>query len=453
MNFVKSYANFFNKYVPSPFSIAIFLSFSTLILALIFTGHQYSLVEYAPKLGSSWFNGMFKPDLLSFTVHMMLILVLGHVLALTKTFNFIINKALFFCKDTPTAAFTITLLTILVAMFNWGLGLIFGAIFARKIGEHFQKENRKLNYTLIGAAAYVGLMVWHGGLSGSAPLTVADKHHSLFAEMGVISTSATIFSPMNIFNSLMIIIVLPLVMYFVGKKSTKEVIPMLKSELKFTSKLDRDEPSDRIEKSEILSKIIGIMILLVFVFAVIQKLRNGTRFFNILDLQTTNLLLFGLTITLHKNLKVFLNAVQESIGDISSILIQFPLYFGIMGIIQESGLASLIATTIISAANQFTLPIYTFISASIVNMFVPSGGGQWQVQGPIIVESALKTGTSLPKMIMAFAYGDQLTNMLQPFWALPLLAITGLKAKDILPYTLILFIAGFFIFLITLIIF
>ena len=152
-------------------------------------------------------------------------------------------------------------------------------------------------------------------------------------------------------------------------------------------------------------------------------------------------------------MKVFLNAVQESIGDISSILIQFPLYFGIMGIIQESGLASLIATTIISAANQFTLPIYTFISASIVNMFVPSGGGQWQVQGPIIVESALKTGTSLPKMIMAFAYGDQLTNMLQPFWALPLLAITGLKAKDILPYTLILFIAGFFIFLITLIIF
>lgn len=453
MNFIKSYDNFFNKYIPSPFSIAIFLSFFTLLLAVLFTGKEYSLAEYLPKLGTYWYGGMFKPSLLSFTIHMMLILVLGHVLALTKTFQFIIDKALYFCKDTPSAAFTITLVTILVAMFNWGLGLIFGAIFARKIGEHFQKENRKLNYSLIGAAAYVGMMVWHGGLSASAPLTVADQSHSLINEMGVITTSATIFSPMNIFNSLLIILVLPSLMYYIAKKSSYDVIPLIKSEIRFSEKVEKDIPSDVIEKSAIISKIIGVLMLLVFVLVCIQKINNGTQFFNILDLQTTNLLLFGLAITLHKNLKFFINAVQESIGDISGILIQFPLYFGIMGIIQESGLASLIATTAINAGNQFTLPIYTFISAGIVNMFIPSGGGQWQVQGPIIVESALRTGTSLSKMIMAFSYGDQLTNMLQPFWALPLLAITGLKAKDILPYTLILFAAGFIIFILSLMIF
>ena len=120
---------------------------------------------------------------------------------------------------------------------------------------------------------------------------------------------------------------------------------------------------------------------------------------------------------------------------------------------KESGLATLIAAQITNTANEITLPIYTFLSAGLLNMFVPSGGGQWQIQAPIIIETAQKTGTSLAKMIMALAYGDQITNMLQPFWALPLLGITGLKAKDILPYTLVLFLLGGSIFLLALIVF
>ena len=104
-------------------------------------------------------------------------------------------------------------------------------------------------------------------------------------------------------------------------------------------------------------------------------------------------------------------------------------------------------------SNETTYPIFTFISAGIVNIFVPSGGGQWAIQGPIIVQAASDLGVSLSKSIMALAYGDQLTNMLQPFWALPLLGITGLKAKEILPYTLLLFALGSIIFLIGLLVF
>ncbi len=101
----------------------------------------------------------------------------------------------------------------------------------------------------------------------------------------------------------------------------------------------------------------------------------------------------------------------------------------------------------VSISNETTFPIFTFISAGIVNVFVPSGGGQWAVQGPIIIEAAQQLGVDIPKCVMALAYGDQLTNMLQPFWALPLLGITGLKAKEILPYTLILLVAGSVIFI------
>ena len=152
--------------------------------------------------------------------------------------------------------------------------------------------------------------------------------------------------------------------------------------------------------------------------------------------------MLGLGIILHGSFKRFINAVGESISDISGILIQFPLYFGIMGIMSNSGMMVQISDFFVSISNATTLSLYTFFSAGLVNIFVPSGGGQWVVQGPIVVESAVKLGVPLNKAVMALAYGDQITNMLQPFWALPLLGITKLKAREILPYTLIAMVVG-----------
>jgi len=124
-----------------------------------------------------------------------------------------------------------------------------------------------------------------------------------------------------------------------------------------------------------------------------------------------------------------------------------------MGIMNYSGLGALFSQGFVEISNATTLPIYTFLSAAIVNIFVPSGGGQWVVQGPIITEAAQNLGVSVSKNILALSYGDQLTNMLQPFWALPLLGITKLKAKDILPYSFLIMIVGLVIFMIALLIF
>ena len=118
-----------------------------------------------------------------------------------------------------------------------------------------------------------------------------------------------------------------------------------------------------------------------------------------------------------------------------------------------SGMIEIMSDFFISISNEYTFPIFTFLSAGIVNVFVPSGGGQWAIQGPIIIEAATKIGVSIPKSVMALAYGDQITNMLQPFWALPLLGITGLRAKEILPYTLSLMLIGGIIFIIGLLVF
>ena len=99
-------------------------------------------------------------------------------------------------------------------------------------------------------------------------------------------------------------------------------------------------------------------------------------------------------------------------------------------------MVEMLSTFFVNISNETTFPVFTFLSAGIVNIFVPSGGGQWAVQGPIIIEAANQLALSIPKSVMALAYGDQITNMLQPFWALPLLGITGLKASEILPYKL-----------------
>ena len=184
----------------------------------------------------------------------------------------------------------------------------------------------------------------------------------------------------------------------------------------------------------ILPTLFGLTLLLLAV----QKaaLHPDAGRLGFIDPDWTNQTLLGLAFLLHGSLKRFLQAVEAAIGGTSGILIQFPLYFGIMGIMSNTGLVEALSMAMVKLSTPATFELWTVLSAGIVNVFVPSGGGQWAVQGPLLIRAALDLGVPLDRTILAMAYGDELTNMLQPFWALPLLGITGLAAKDILPFTL-----------------
>jgi short-chain fatty acids transporter len=441
MSIAKKFEKIFKGLLPAPFTIAVLLTFFTFILALFITQPKAE-ESHILQLLSYWEKGVWHPPLLVFAIQMMLMLVLGHVLALTKPINSLIEKGTSFCNNTANAAAIVTFFTLVVSLFNWGLGLIFGAIFARKAGEHASKNNIPLNYPLIGAAGYSGLMVWHGGISGSAPIKIAEKGHFLAEKMGVISQAETIFSTMNISVSIVLLIVLPLTMYYLGKKSKSSALPIQTS---LKNEAIEIQGAEKIDHSKIMAYIFGGMIL-AFAFYKAFILPENISL-NIITPNYINLVLLGLGIMMHSSFYNFLKGVDKAISGASGILIQFPLYFGIMGIMNHSGMVQIMSDFFVSISNETTFPIFTFISAGIVNIFVPSGGGQWAVQGPIIVEAATQLGVSIPKSVMALAYGDQLTNMLQPFWALPLLGITGLKAKEILPYTLILLLVGIVIFI------
>lgn len=434
-------AKIFKKFLPAPFTIAVILTVFTFILAYFFNTNS----EEKPiaSLLLFWEKGLWDKNLLVFAFQMMLMLVLGHVVALSQTVNKVIEKMSTLFTNTAQAAALVTVLTLLVSLFNWGLGLIFGAILARKVGEYATKNNIKLHYPIIGAAGYSGLMVWHGGISGSAPIKIAEQGHFMQEKIGVISQEATIFSSMNLSVSLLLLIALPMLMYFLGKKSKGQKMELKSSE--FHTQNQDLIGAEKLDHSNLIGIGFGaIIILFCFYKALVLPEYLSLSF---ITPNYINLFLLGLAITLHKNFDQFLNGVSKAINGSSGILIQFPLYFGIMGLMKYSGMVTVFSDFFVQISNSTTFPIFTFISAGIVNIFVPSGGGQWAVQGPIIIEAATQLGVPYWKAIMALAYGDQTTNMLQPFWALPLLGITGLKAKEILPYTLILMIAGSTIFI------
>ena len=456
MSFTAKYTKVFKYILPAPFTIAVSLTVITFIIAFFTTRpDSESISGYSIQILKYWEGGLWSSGLLVFAMQMMLMLVLGHVLALTKPVNSIINLAVKSCNNTAKAAALVTLLTVIVSLFNWGLGLIFGAIFARKVAEHATQLKLKINYPLIGAAGYSGLMVWHGGLSGSSLAKVAEPGHLKEMMSGIlsenqitdlpesISYSETVGSNMNLFVIALLLLILPLAMYWIGKQVKSTVINLANNET--TEDSVRLLGAEKLDHSRMFSFFFGGIILVYIGYKIaVDYNYDLLKFFNPNNI---NLLLFSLAIILHQNFFNFLKAIDKAIGGASGILIQFPLYFGIMGIMKSSGLVTDISAFFVEISNKTTYPIFTFLSAGLVNIFVPSGGGQWAIQGPIIVKAASDLGISLPKSIMALAYGDQLTNMLQPFWALPLLGITGLKAKDIIPYTLFIMIIGTVIYI------
>ena len=456
--FTKYIENFFKRFLPSPFTIAVILSLITIFIAIIFSNFSNSNSFSFFEILSFWEKGIWNNDLLVFAYQMILILVLGHILVLSSPINHLILKIVKYANTTKRAVVIVSFSVMIVAFFNWGLGLIFGAILARKVGDYCYEKNIKINYPLIGASGYVGLMVWHSGISGSAPIKAAEDNHLINLMLSTNDSSSfldiptslnfdlTVLSSANLITFISLLIVVPLTFFLIAK-NTKSKDYQLQN-INFETSSNSISENDKLENSRIFSLTFGLILITAFFY----QYWNNILIFKITP-NSLNFFMLALSILLHNNIKSFLSALNESIKGASGILIQFPLYFGIMGIMKETGLIIYISDFFISVSNEITLPIFTFFSAAIINVFVPSGGGQWVIQGPVVISAATELNVPIQKVVMALAYGDQLTNMLQPFWALPLLAITKLKAKEILPYTLIIMLVGLIIFITSLLIF
>ncbi len=452
---IDGFINFVRRFLPTPFSIALLLTAISLVAVIAVNFSTNSSI--VSNSFTWWANGLWTPSLLVFAMQMMLMLVLGHVLALTPIADRFIGYLVSRAQDTASAAALVSLSALIVGLFNWGLGLIFGAILARKVGEEFSKRKSVLNYALIGAAGYSALMIWHGGISGSALIKVAEHGNLQQLLDGILSPSEmtalplrigleeTVFSIQNVITSIAILVAVPMCLFILGKKTTGKIYNSEKDNSQTKHSIKDYLGAGRFDQSIIPGKIAGILVISYCLYTAMFK----TGFLEFFNPNNINLTLLGLSLAMHKNINSLLVATDQAISGASGILLQFPLYFGIMGLFRDSGMIGQFSDYFIAISDKNTFPIFTFLSAGLINIFIPSGGGQWVIQGPIIVKASLELGIPLNKSILALAYGDQITNMLQPFWALPLLGITKLSAKDILPYTLIMFMVGFCIYFVS----
>ncbi len=481
-----SISRVFERTAPDPFVLAVLLTLVTAGLALglgDFPGKAED-ASSAVYLLDAWRAGDGLWKFLAFGMQMCLVLVTGHALAASGPVRALLGGLAGLPRSPAQAAAMVGLVSASFGLVNWGLGLIFGALLARDVARSLEARGVRAHYPLLAAAGYCAMAVFHGGLSGSAPLTMTSADGAakvLPAGMlerfeGGVPLGETIFSPMNLVATAGLLVIVPAVLWLLtpgagedvrtigayddARRHPEKAAPSPghpqrdgedavraprasegggpparaggSSEEGGTS--SRSLP-DWLHETPVLAWVLGLALLAgVWRYGSVSGLGR-------VGLNEINALMLGLGLILHGSTASYVRAVEDGAKGCAGVILQFPLYAGIMALLVSSGLVESFSAWLSASAGETGLPLLTFVSAGVVNLFVPSGGGQWGIQGPIVLEAGASVGVPPGKLIMAVAYGDQLTNLLQPFWALPLLAITGVRAREIVGYTCVLMVS------------
>lgn len=408
-----------SRYLPDAFIFSLLITIFVLLCGIFFKGYTY--LEMIRFWGDGFWN------LLQFSMQMCLVLVTGLALAKSNPVSKFLLSLSNIPKNQTQSVLLLTFISYSSCFINWGFGLVVSALFAVAL---FKKTFNK-NFGLLVAMAYSGFIVWHGGFSGSIPLKLTDPSEKIanIVNTKSIPLSSTVFSLYNILLVFGVLIILLTLGFLFSKIRTTQTYNESYSPTKPNIKTDT--------KSVFENSTVFCFVICTFGLSYIfQSLYLDGKSFN-LGLMTFTTFFIGLLF--HKKISSYTTAFSDSISDSSNIILQFPFYAGIMGMINNSGMATDLSSFFISISDKDTFLMFTYWSAGVVNFFVPSGGGQWVIQGPIILSAAKELGISLPKAAMAIAWGDAWSNMLQPFWALPILSIAGLKLKDIMAYCVIIF--------------
>ena len=420
-----------NRWLPDAFLFAIILSI------IVFIGAMFATGMGPLKVLNAWGDAKGFWGLLAFSMQMALVLVFGSAMASAKPCRKALRAVAGLCHNNMQAIVITTMVSTICCWLNWGFGLVVGALLAKEVVRRVPT----VDYPLLIASAYSGFVIWHAGLSGSIPLDlVAGKAFGEVTYQAPIT--ATVFHPVNIIMCVVILIAMPFINYAMhpDKAHTVCIDPtLLQDEEDKTYEVKT--PADKMEHSRILWIILVVagFAYIIYYFATLEE---GKNIASALNLNIVNFIFLFLGILLHGDLRRYVDAIGEAAAGASGILLQFPFYAGIMGMMtvrNDAGvcLAGVISDFFVSISTSVTFPMWTFLSAGIVNFFVPSGGGQWAVQGPIVMPAAPQLGVEPGRAAMAIAWGDQWTNMIQPFWALPALGVAKLSARDIMGYLVI----------------
>nr|WP_314708774.1 TIGR00366 family protein [uncultured Comamonas sp.] len=414
------------KYLPDPFVFAIMLTLLTMVLAFAVESRPVNLVV------QDWGKGFW--SLLGFTTQMAVILVMGYVLAAAPIVNRFMDKIASHVHTPRQAIIVATIVGCVGSYLNWGFGLVIGGIMARKLAL----KVKGVHYPLIIASAYTGFTLYSLGFSATIPVLISTKGHAFEGTMGLIPLTETIFSLPILLTSLAVLIALPLLNAAMHPKQGEKVVELDPVTAAQDSKPaagagellgDEKTLASRLNNSRALSLLIG---LCGMGYVGLHFYEGGN-----LDLNMINFFILFLGVLLLKTPMQYVEKVNEGVRTIGGIILQFPFYAGIMAIMHGSGLVESIAHVFVSISSADTLPLWGLISSFVINFFAPSGGGHWVLQGPFMIDAATTLGASQAQTAMSVMLGNGWNDLVQPFWILPALALSKLKLKDIMGYTVV----------------
>jgi short-chain fatty acids transporter len=435
--------------VPSAFAIAVLLTVFVAIIAITWGQADASTVL------SGWGEGFWLPEMLTFAMQMALVLFTGYLLALAPPVRKALEALARLPRSPRSAVAMMALTSMALGYLNWGLSIVGSAVLVR----HVAKRQPDVDYRLLVACAYFGLgATWHAGLSASAPLLVATPKNFLESQIGVLPIDRTLFSTFNLVLVAVTVVVLTGLAYWLHPQ-TEHVVRVDPALLRepapepegvpspgLAGWLDQSRGLNVLFFSGALAWVLARLSSSATAFAgltdasaaetVLAVVNHGWRFLNI------NLVIFvllGLSVLLHRTPAAVVKASEEAASVLSGIALQFPLYAGIYGIFRATGLAPKLGELFVSLCTAKSFPTVVYWYSGLVNYFVPSGGAKWTIEAPYLLSAAQTLGVAPEKVVMAYAWGDMATDLIQPFWAIPLLAVAKLEFKDVLGFLLLAF--------------
>jgi short-chain fatty acids transporter len=375
------------------------------LLAVAFAPHA-SL----PTILTSWYDGTF--NILGFALQMILILATGYAIADAP----VVQRGLrAMAAGVPTparAALLVFPIVAIAAWLNWGLGLVVGALLSREIAKRV-----KVDFAWLVAGSYSAWSVCNSGLSSSITLSQASHGNALNlvekATGNVIPLSETVLAPFVFIPTVLVVLIMTAIFIWMHPKPKQVVVfKEPKTEVEADPHARGTAPSSFAAWAE--QSILGTLFLLALGFGYLAMTWHSKGFE--LDINTTILIFLLTGLALQRTPIAYADAIRKAARQTGSMLLQYPVYGGIMGIMTGTGLASVIAKSFVTIAKPTTLPVWSYLSSLIITLFIPSAGGHWAVQGPFVLPAALSLHASVPRTAMGVAMAENVSNMLQPFW-------------------------------------
>ena len=428
-------ADWSQKWFPDAFVFALVGLIIVFVIGLLAGVSVHDLIKY---FGDGFWG------LIPFTMQMAMIIVGGFVVGTSPPVHRLIKKLAKVPRTPRGAVAFVAFFSTMMSLLSWGLGLIFGGLIVRELVRNV----RGIDYRAIGAASFVGNgSVWALGLSSSAALvmaTPASIPSALLKISGVIPLSLTIYTWQSACTAAILIIFSVSVAYFsTPANSAKDAESFGVTDGVEIKKLEeRKTPAEWLEYAPALSILIGILGLAYV--AQVLAVRGPLA---ALDLNTYNLLFLMMGLLLHWRPRSFVRAVNDAVPATAGVLIQFPFYGGIFGIITYSALAGKLAHFFVSVSSTNSYPVLVSIYSALLGMFVPSGGSKWIIEAPYVLQAAKDLHVNLGWVVQIYNTSEALPNLINPFWMLPLLGLLKVKARDLIGYGMLYFMVNFVVVL------